>query len=226
MYKLSSAAYNTSLIGAAGVAGTTYRLCFSWKSDGSDIVNPPAAIDEVSLTASAPSTFTATAQGGLWSSPGTWVGGLSPVSGVGNSIVIPAGSVVTVDQVINYQDYTINGGMQWNATATNTMTATGNVTIGGGSFYPFTTGLAGVQINLLGNFTNNSYANLALSTLVFGGTGTQTLGGTGTYEGMAGTGAVVFLLCKVPARSMWLYPLAFVLFLLSPEQLPADLTSM
>ncbi|MFN5306816.1 MAG: fibronectin type III domain-containing protein [Bacteroidota bacterium] len=170
-------------------AGSTFRLIFSWKNETGG-TQPPAAIDNIRLISSPPATYTATAQGGLWSSPGTWVGGFVPPSGAGNSIVIPSGSVVTVDQVINYQDYTINGGMQWNATSTNTMTATGNVTIGGGSFYPFTTGLSGVQINLLGNFTNNSYANLALSTLVFGGTGTQTLGGTGTYEGMAGTGAV------------------------------------
>ncbi len=169
-------------------AGTTFRLIFAWKNETGG-AQPPAAIDNIRLTSSLPGTYTATAAGGLWSSPGTWVGGTAPLSGVGNSIVIPSGSVVTVDQVINYQDYTINGGMQWNATA-NAMTATGNVTIGGGSFYPFTTALSGVQINLLGNFTNNSYANLALSALVFGGTGTQTLGGTGTYEGMAGTGAI------------------------------------
>jgi hypothetical protein len=68
MYKLSSTAYSTSTISLTGIPGTTYRLVFSWKSDGSDIANPPAAIDEVSLISrqpiaadAAPITFTATA---------------------------------------------------------------------------------------------------------------------------------------------------------------------
>jgi subtilisin-like proprotein convertase family protein len=52
MYKLSSAAWNNETISISGVAGSTYRLVFSWKSDISDIVNPPAAIDEILLTAS------------------------------------------------------------------------------------------------------------------------------------------------------------------------------
>ena len=67
MYKLSSTSYSTSTITLSGVPGTTYRLVFSWKSDVSDIANPPAALDEVNLTSrlpiladAAPITFTAT----------------------------------------------------------------------------------------------------------------------------------------------------------------------
>jgi hypothetical protein len=68
MYKLSSATYNTSTIILTGTPGTTNRLVFSWKSDISDIANPPAALDEISLTSrapltpdAAPITFSATA---------------------------------------------------------------------------------------------------------------------------------------------------------------------
>jgi len=65
-YNLSNTSYNTSTISLSGTSGTTYRLVFSWKSDISDIANPPAAIDEVSLisrppvTSDPPITFSAT----------------------------------------------------------------------------------------------------------------------------------------------------------------------
>lgn len=193
MYKLSSAAYNTESFGFAGTPGATYRLCFSWKSDVSTIANPPAAIDEVSLTASAPSTFTATANGGLWSDGATWVGGVAPASGVGNSIVIPNGSTVIANQSINYADYTIDGRLIWGSTAITSpaMTATGNVTIGStGRVIAITSGGTGQNIACLGNFTNNGYANLIVSTLIFSGSGTQNLDGTGTFQGNGTEGVI------------------------------------
>ncbi len=49
MYKLNSSVWNSETINLSGVPGSVYRLVFSWKSDMSDIVNPPAAIDDVSL---------------------------------------------------------------------------------------------------------------------------------------------------------------------------------
>ena len=68
MYKLSSTLYNNGTISLSGIPGTTYRLVLSWKSDIADIVNPPAAVDEISLVSrvplfpdAAPLTFSATA---------------------------------------------------------------------------------------------------------------------------------------------------------------------
>lgn len=54
MYKLSSYAWNTETISLTGVPGVVCRLVFSWKSDMSDIANPPAAIDDVSLLSMTP----------------------------------------------------------------------------------------------------------------------------------------------------------------------------
>lgn len=74
MYKLSSASWNSETINLTGTPGETYRLVFSWKSDISDIANPPAALDEVSLVSSSPvpadaapitMTFTATTASGM-----------------------------------------------------------------------------------------------------------------------------------------------------------------
>jgi hypothetical protein len=68
-YNLSSATWNSSGdITVIGTPGSTHKLVFSWYSNTSNIVNPPAAIDEVSVSAytsvaadGAPVNFTATA---------------------------------------------------------------------------------------------------------------------------------------------------------------------
>ncbi|NCA20799.1 MAG: hypothetical protein EBS86_06650, partial [Crocinitomicaceae bacterium] len=91
------------------VSSSSRRVWIGWRNDGSGGTGaPPMSFDRVNMVASAPATFTATATGGLWSDAATWVGGIAPVSGVGNSIVIPSGSTVIANQSINYADYTIN----------------------------------------------------------------------------------------------------------------------
>jgi hypothetical protein len=189
MYKLSSSSWNNETIGFGATPGTTVRLFFQWKSDGSTIANPPAALDAISLVSSSPSTFVANSNGGLWSSPATWVGGMVPASGLGHSVVIPAGSIVTVDQTTNYDTVNVSGLLQWNATA-NAMTANVIQINTTGKFLPYTTatgGTTGVTLNVAKTFTNNGYANLAV------GTGTSTLlnfngansllTGSGVFEG-------------------------------------------
>ena len=67
-YNLSSAVWNTANnITVTGTPGSTYRLIFSWYSNSSTIVNPPAALDEISFTSyipvaanAAPINFTST----------------------------------------------------------------------------------------------------------------------------------------------------------------------
>lgn len=68
-YNQSSASWNSSGdITVIGTPGSTYRIIFSWYSNEATIVNPPAAIDEVSVTSypsvaadAAPVSFTSTA---------------------------------------------------------------------------------------------------------------------------------------------------------------------
>ena len=136
-----------------------------------------------------------TALGGLWSSPATWASGIVPPAG--ENVVIAAGATVTVDQVVTNVNLTVNGTLQWNATA-NAMTLTGNVLINsGGKILAYTTGLVGVTMNVAGNFTNNGFANFAaaitsFSALVFNGSG-STLDGTGTFAGNGTDGIIRFL---------------------------------
>lgn len=164
----------------ASLSGTTFRLIFSWKNDSFG-TQPPAGIDNISLVSSLPGNAIATAIGGLWSSPATWVGGVVPIS---DNVTIPSGSIVTVDQAVSQVSLTIGGTLQWNGT-TNAMTISGNVTINsGGKFLPYITGGTGQTINIGGNFQNDGYTNLALLSTVlnFNGSG-STLSGTGVFEG-------------------------------------------
>lgn len=127
--------------------GTTFRLYFVFQGDSSFGTSPGAAVDEISLIAAAPATYTSTATGGLWSSPATWVGNAVPAGG--NDIVIAAGSIVTIDGAYSPRDLTVNGQLQWNATA-NALNVNGNMLINpGGKFYGYTTLPANVVCNLL-----------------------------------------------------------------------------
>lgn len=165
----------------SNLVGTTFRLIFTWQNDGSFGTSPGAAIDEISLVSSAPANFNVV-QGGLWSSPATWAGGVVP--GAGNDVTIPAGMIVTVDQVLNYRNITVNGTLQWNGTA-NAITVSNDFTIGAtGNLLAYTTASSGATINIGRNFTNDGYANLSLATLNFNGSG-SVLSGTGNFQGGA-----------------------------------------
>lgn len=162
--------------------GTTYYIMFdTWPSPNSPC---PGTF---TMTAIPPSTATATAAGGLWSSPATWVGGVVP--NISASVVIPAGSTVTVDQVTTFYDLSVSGSLVWNGTA-NAMTVLSNITVNaGGRFLPYTSATtpSGITVNVGGNFTNNGYVNFAAGTgtaafLNFNGTG-STLSGSGYFEG-------------------------------------------
>ena len=127
-----------------------------------------------------PAPFISTALGGLWSSPATWVGGIVPAAA--NDVTIDAGATVVVDQAMSYNNLTVNGRLQWNASVNN-VSLTGNLTIGAtGVYLPYTTGGAAVSTTLSGNFTNDGFANMSLSAITFNrASGTSTLGGSGSF---------------------------------------------
>ena len=144
---VASAAAAKSLV-VTLTAGTTYYIWFdTWPTPQSPC---PGTFSMTQLVAN---TATATVNGGLWSSPATWVSGVVP--NAASSVIIPAGSIVTVDQLATVTDLSISGILQWNATA-NAMTISGNVLVNaGGKLLPYTTaGTTGVTMNIGGNFTN------------------------------------------------------------------------
>lgn len=172
----------------ASFAGTTFRLIFSWKNEVGG-TQPPAAIDNIRLTSAAPTTFTATAQGGLWNSPATWVGGVVPPAG--NDVVIPAGSTVTVNQVLNYRDITVNGNLHWGGTFA--ATASRDVIVGaGGNLFLSTAAAAGQTLNIGRDLINDGSINASAASafINFNGTGNSQISGSGTFVGTGGRGII------------------------------------
>ena len=164
MYKLNSSAWNSETINFVGSPGT-YRLIFSWKSDGSDIVNPPAAVDDISLTSAAPTMFTAIASGNF-STATTWNKNTVPTAL--DSIKIESGFTVTADataSIVSYGD--IGGTLAYASTATS-FSITGDLKVNSGGIvnaYNLTTGKT---LNVGGDLINNGSINVSVagSTLV------------------------------------------------------------
>jgi hypothetical protein len=155
-------------------AGVTYFFLFdTWPSPNSPC---PGTFSLFQLL---PNTATAVVNGGLWSNAATW-GGTLPNEA--STVVIPAGAIVTVDQVTSVASLSVTGTLQWNGTA-NAMTIAGDLTVNSaGKLLPYSTSGGGVTINIGGNFQNNGYANFAFGTINFNGSG-STLSGTGVFEG-------------------------------------------
>jgi trimeric autotransporter adhesin len=171
------------------VSSSLRRIWIGFRCDGSvGNLTTPYSFDRVNMVTAAPAAFTA-AQGGLWNSPATWVGGVVPAAG--NNITIPAGMIVTVNVAISYNNLTIDGTLQWGTTSL-AMTLSGNLLINGtGKFLPYTTGGTGQTLNIAGNFQNDGYANLAIAStqLTFNGSG-STLSGSGIFQGDGSKGII------------------------------------
>jgi hypothetical protein len=146
------------------LAGTTFRLIFSWKSDTSVGTQPPVAVDNIVLTSDFPATFFSSAQGGLWNSPASWAGGVVPPGG--NDIVIVPGATMVVNQSLSYGNVQIDGKVQWITTTApsntvNTFTASNiNITPTGQLLAHAGTN-AGAWVFCGGNFDNFGFAHFA-----------------------------------------------------------------
>lgn len=183
LYKLSPTNWNTVNLAFATVPGNTYKLVFSWKSDILDVVNPPAAIDQVSLISNLPGTFTSIATGN-WNNPTTWDANAVPTSS--DNAIIVASTVVTLNAnnfAIN--DLTVNGTLNYAAAAT-TFAVKGNLLVNAGGNLNAFAGTAGKSLVVSRNFTNNGNIDLSKGTattniLTFDGNIPQVIGGTGTF---------------------------------------------
>ena len=163
-------------------AGTTYYFMFdTWPTPNS------ACPGTFSLSLIPFNTATASAIGGLWSSPTSWASGVVP--NAASSVVVPAGSTITIDQNnLSFVDLTISGTAQWisNTTTAHSVTINGNMLINSGGIYHGTgVGGASTTINLFGNFTNNGYANLSVTSVIFKSPSGCTFDGSGVFQGGA-----------------------------------------
>jgi hypothetical protein len=178
-----------------------YGVQYYWLVDPINSVGTQLTCTSNSFTTYTPQNIVSTAQGGIWNSIDTWVGGVVPVAG--DNVTIADGSIVTVNTTITgINNLTIGQGtsgvLQWNATS-NAMTLFGNLTINSGArFLPYTTGGTGQTINIGGNFVNDGYTNLATVSALLnfngsqqaGGSTSQSLSGSGIFEG-DGTNGII-----------------------------------
>ncbi|NHM04584.1 Ig-like domain-containing protein, partial [Flavobacterium celericrescens] len=185
MYKLNSAAWNSETIVLSGTPGTTYRLIFSWKSDGSTIANPPSALDEIELISRAPGTFISVVTGN-WNTGSTWDAGTVPTA-LDNAI-ISAGHIVTADAATtNINNLTVNGTLAY-ASAATSVTVGGNLTVNAGGLINVFNGTTGKTLAVAGNITNDGRIDVSVGsttggTLTLNGSTAQTVAGTGTFGG-------------------------------------------
>lgn len=183
LYKLSSTNWNTATIALAIVPGTSYKLVFSWKSDILDVVNPPAAIDQVSMISNPPGNFTSIASGN-WNVPATWDANAVPTSA--DNAIIATGTTVTLNaNNLAINDLTVNGTLNY-AAAALTFAVKGNLLVNTGGNLDAFAGTVGKSLVVSRNFTNNGNIDLSKGTvltniLTFDGIIAQTVGGTGTF---------------------------------------------
>jgi hypothetical protein len=183
MYKLNSAAWNNETITFSGVPGTTYRLLFQWKSDGFDIFNPPAALDDISVVTSLPGIFISIITGN-WNDPLTWDANAVP-SGADNAIVSATHTVTVnaVGQAIN--NLIVNGTLAYLATPTQ-FNVNGNLTVNNGGLVNAFNGTTGKTLFVTGNIVNDGTMNLSVGAQAAGilnlnGTSPQTVSGAGSF---------------------------------------------
>ena len=99
-------------------------------------------------------TITSNAVTGNWTAGATWIGGVAP--GAADIGVIVSGANITVNANITVGSIQVNAGGILNGSSSN--------------------------IVLLNNWTNNGTFNVGTSTVLFNGTGSQTINGTGTVS--------------------------------------------
>jgi hypothetical protein len=209
MYKLNSAAWNNETITFSGVSGTTYRLIFQWKSDGFDIFNPPAALDDISVVTSLPGIFISIITGN-WNDPLTW--DANAVPSAADNATVSTGHVVTVNatgQAIN--NLIVNGTLAYSTTPAQ-FNVNGNLTVNATGLVNafFTT--TGKTLVVSGNIVNDGRIDLSVSTsttaatqgnLTLNGSTVQTVSGLGTWGGTNSTtttantaGVIRYLACS------------------------------
>lgn len=178
MYKLSSASWNSESIITSAVPGQSYRLIFQWKSDGSTIANPPAAVDKISATSSPAGNFISITTGN-WSSPSTWDANQVP-SSADNVIISPADQVTINLANQGANNLQVLGQLKYGATPTQ-FNVNGNLTVDNSGSIEVFNGTSGKTLVVSGNIINNGQINLSLSsaTLTLNGSALQTVSGSG-----------------------------------------------
>jgi len=154
-------------------AGTTKRLVFSWRNDGSGGTQPPAAIDDIEILtfAPAPPSDYRTKQSGSWNMASTWerfdgddwVDATASPTYEDLSITIRNGHTVTVNTNISVDEITIDSGGTVETTGTSVLTLKDGT---------------GTDMTVNGTYCRSSTGNH----ITFDGSATMYVGDGGTYK--------------------------------------------
>lgn len=212
MYKLSSTTWNSETITFSASPGT-YRLIFSWKSDITDIVNPPAAIDDISMTSSVPATYTWSASTGsaAWDAPASWTparntaditDNLNFSQGGTSTVTIPATG--SVGGRVTFSNNTTANFQAATSTATTLTLASLNIPSGSTFMSNGTTGALTVAFSSgainsiagrleINNTTPVNVLNLTGTTTTVSASGTLAAGGTVSTSAWSGTSTTTLI---------------------------------
>lgn len=166
------------------LAGTTFRLIFSWKSDDSAGAQPPAALDNISLTSAVPGDYVSIASGNF-SSPSTWNLNSVPTP-LDLSVTVAAGHTVVIDTATPAAPVTtVNGTLNFGSASTS-FTVNGNLTVNSGGAVNALNTTTGKSLSVSGNIVNNGTIDLSVGattagSLTLNGSAVQTVSGTGTF---------------------------------------------
>lgn len=166
----------------SSLAGTTIRLIFSWKNETGG-TQPPASIDNISLTSAQPGNYVSIASGN-WSDPSVW--NLGSVPTLLDNATIAAGTSVSLNAAnLSIRNLTVNGFLDYTTTPTS-FSVVNNLAIGNTGVLNAFNGVVGKTLLVGGNITNDGLMNFSVGTtsagnLTLNGTALQTVSGAGTF---------------------------------------------
>lgn len=167
----------------SNLAGTTFRLIFMWKSDTSGGAQPPAQVDNISLTSTVPGNFISITSGN-WGSASTWDANAVPTAADNATVAI--GHTVTVDAVNqSINNLNVRGTLDYASTPT-AFNVNGNLSVNNGGSVNVFNGTTGKTLIVSGNILNDGNINISVGTttagtLTLNGTSVQNVSGSGTW---------------------------------------------
>jgi hypothetical protein len=164
----------------ASLAGTTFRLIFAWKSDTSAGTNPPATLDNISLTSQVPGTFISITSG-IWTNPLTW--DANDVPSPVDNVTVTTGHIVDLDQNnLGANNLIVFGTLNYAVAATR-FDVFGNLTVNASGVFNVYNLTTGKQLYIKGNLINNGvlHTSVGFTYLRFNGSVPQTVSGIGTF---------------------------------------------
>ena len=180
---LQGTVQTTTIYLPASLAGTTFRLIFHWKNEA-DGTQPPASIDNISLTSRFSGTYTSVASGN-WSLGSTWDVGTAPTAY--DNAIVSTGHVVSSDlsgqEITNL---TVNGTLDYGVTPTS-FSVNGNLYVTSVGLVNAFNSTTGKTLIVKGNIINNGIIDISVGTtsagnLTLSGSAVQTINGTGTFN--------------------------------------------